>query len=76
MIKILKPFCIDAGSSFGENQMSSLMINALSVKEGKEKRHKLEQEQISMQKELLELELKYGPYEVDLPNEDDVPSQQ
>ena len=24
-----------------------------------------------MQKELLELELKYGPYEVDLPNDDD-----
>ena len=55
--------------------MSSLMSNALSVKDGKEKRHKLEQEQISMQKELLELELKYGPYEVDLPTEDDVPSQ-
>ena len=29
-----------------------------------------------MQKELLELELKYGPYEVDLPKDDELPSQQ
>lgn len=47
------------------------MTNALSVKDAKEKRHHLEQEQIKMQKELLELELKYGPLEVNLPKDDD-----
>ena len=47
------------------------MVNALTQKDAKNKRHKLEEDLIKMQKELLELELKFGPYEVDLPKDDD-----
>ena len=72
MIKVLRPFCRDGGGVDNET-LSSLMANALTMKEAREKRHHLEREQIKMQKELLELELKYGPYEVDLPKDDDVP---
>ena len=47
------------------------MQNAVSQKDAKSKRHHLETELIKMQKELLELELKYGTCEVDLPKDDD-----
>ena len=70
MIKVLRPFCQDATSS-GSTQISSLTINAISAKDAKNKRHNLEQDLIKMQKELLELELKYGPLEIDLPKDDD-----
>ena len=43
MIKVLKPFCREAGD---DNPISSLMVNALTVRDAKEKRHHLEQEQI------------------------------
>ncbi len=47
------------------------MANACTQKDASEKRHHLEQEQIKMQKELLELELKYGACQVNLPKDDD-----
>jgi len=72
MIKVLRPFCQDTA---GAAPISSLMANAISAKDARFKRHNLEQELIKMQKELLELELKYGPLAVELPNDDDlVPS--
>lgn len=72
MIKVLRPFCKD-GPAEG-NEISSLMVNALTQKDAKNKRHKLEEELIKMQKELLELELKYGSLEVNLPKGDDTAS--
>ena len=66
MVKVLKPFCKDGSSN---QPISSLMENALTQQEAKEKRHLLEQEQIKMQKELLELDLKYGACEVALPED-------
>lgn len=36
MIKVLRPFCNDGSS---KKEISSLMVNALSEKEAKEKRH-------------------------------------
>lgn len=46
------------------------MTDILSTKEAKDKRHALEIELIKMQKELLDLELKYGPSKVDLPKDE------
>ena len=68
MIKVLRPFCQENKE---ETPLSSLMKHALTMRDAKDKRHHLEQEMIKMQKELLELELKYGPYEIDLPKDDD-----
>lgn len=69
MLKVLRPFNCE-----NEKPLSLLMKNALSKKEAKDKQHHLEQELIKMQKELLELELKYGPFEVELPKEEDSPA--
>ena len=71
MIKVLRPFCQDHLDN--AVPLSSLMKDALSIRDAKDKRHHLEQEQIKMQKELLELELKYGPYKIDLPKDEDEP---
>ena len=47
MIKVLRPFCHDGGSA-STSQLSSLMVNAISAKDAKVKRHHLEQELIKM----------------------------
>lgn len=62
MLKVLRPF-----NTENDKPLSLLMKNALTMKEARDKQHNLEQELIKIQKELLELELKYGPYEVELP---------
>ena len=64
MIKVLRPFTVEEGAS-----LSSLMRGSLSVADAKSKKKSLEQEMVSMQKELLGLEHKYGVAEVNLPKE-------
>ena len=68
MIKVLRPFCME--STDPNTKVSALMSGNLSPKDAKAKKHALELELIKMQQEVLELELKYGPLNIDLPDDD------
>ena len=57
-------------SSDPGSKVSALMAGNLSPKDAKAKKHALELELIKMQQEVLELELKYGPLNIDLPDDE------